>query len=349
MNGFLADVAAPLTVASIVLVAGLSTLLVVARQRRNRRETRQHADRIRLIAALKSGDLARVADVVQRAAGSARVREELVEALRITPSSLPGLWEVDGRDLAAACVEDIRRGDATARGLAAELLAQIGAEADLAEVNRVLRHDSDPEIRRVAARGLARRGDETAAWLLIDALVEEVLPFDRILEQLGHPYATATLVDALHLEQLRPVHADLADAIGLARDQRAVFAVARLLRDGDERERVKACRALGRIGRHEVVPMLVDALADPSKVVRAVAARSLGEIGDGRAVGALAERLGDASWWVRANAAESLRHSGAAGVAALTSALAHDDPRARDRAAEALALHHAAVGRRRAV
>jgi HEAT repeat protein len=127
-----------------------------------------------------------------------------------------------------------------------------------------------------------------------------------------------------------------------------VFAVARLLRDGDERERTKACRALGRIGRTEVVPFLIEALDDASSTVRAIAARALGDIGDDRCVPALGIHLTDRNWWVRANAAESLRRCGPRGILALQRALESDDPFARDRAAEVLALHAAAQGARAA-
>jgi HEAT repeat protein len=331
-----------------VVLAVLSTVLVAVRRRRARREEEQRAERGRLLTVLAAGDPRLVRHVVGRAAASESVRVQLLEALRIAPSTLPRVREVDTRELAAACRTDVLHRTAVRRGVGVELLAQVGSEEDLADVKRLLGSDRDPEVRRVAARGLARRGDEAAAWLLIDALVCKVLPLERVLEQLGHPFATRTVVDALHLEQLRPVHADLAEALGLARDERAVFAVARLLRDGTERERVKACRALGRIGRDEVVPMLVDALGDESEVVRAVAARALGEIADARAVPALARHLDDASWWVRANAGESLRWCGPEGIAALTDALDHPDPVARDRAEEALALHRAAGDDRKA-
>jgi HEAT repeat protein len=347
VNAFVAEVAAPLIAVSVLVLALLSTVLVAARRRRAYREDRRRADRALILAALTSGDARLVVHVVQQATASGAVREQLVEALRVAPSTLPRISEVDASGLAAVCVAETRHRNAVRRALGAELLAQVGSEAELADVTRLLHDDPDPEVRRVAARGLARRGDEAAAWRLITALVEAVLPPDRILEQLGHAFATPTLVDALHLEQLRPVHADLVEALGLARDQRAVFAVARLLRDGTERERIKACRALGRIGRDEVVPMLIEALSDASEVVRAVAARALGEIGDKRAVPKLAQHLADPSWWVRANAAEALRWCGPTGIAALTAALGHRSQLASARAAEALALHRAAAGRRR--
>jgi HEAT repeat protein len=334
-------------VLSALVLTVLSAVLVAVRRQRSRREARLRANRSALLAALTASELEPARDAVRRSSEGSAMRAQLVEALRIAPSTLPRVLEVGARDLASACTLDVRHRSPVRRGLGAELLAQIGSAVQLDEVDRLLRTDPDPEVRRIAARGLARRGDEAAAWMLIGALVAEALPQDRILEQLGHPFATPTLVDALHLEQLRPVHADLVEALGLARDQRAVFAVARFLRDGTERERIKACRALGRIGRDEVVPMLVDALSDGSEVVRAVAARALGEIEDDRAVPTLAHRLDDPSWWVRANAAEALRWCGPRGIEALTAALGHRSPLASARASEALALHRAAAGRRK--
>jgi HEAT repeat protein len=346
LNGFIANVAAPLTIVSLAVLVALSLLLVAERARRSGRERRQTTERLELVRLLEEPSAPDPAGLRLAVARRFATRAALIGILRRRPDLLGAVRAQGGEALAAAAIADTTHRDGGRRGAGVELLAQVGGEEQLQIVRGILHGDPDSEVRRCAARGLARRGDQAAAWLLIHALEAGVLPAERILEQLGHPFATEAATDALHLGQLRPVHADLAEALGLARDPRAVFAVARLLRGGNGRERVKACRALGLIGRPEVVPMLIEALVDSNPTVRAVAARSLGEIGDARGVAPLAACVDDHAWWVRANSAEALRHCGPDGVSALHRCLEHPHERVRDRAREALALHAAAVARR---
>ena len=160
-----------------------------------------------------------------------------------------------------------------------------------------------------------------AAWCLVGALHAELLPADRVLEQLGHPFAVHVLLDAFHVSELAAIRGDIADALGLARALPALHAIASLIRFGTERERIKACRALGRLARVEAVPLLLEALEDEAWVVRAQAALALGRIGDGRAVRPLEQALTDTAWWVRADAAEALRACGEPGREALRRAV----------------------------
>src|SRR6185437_14985142 len=128
-------------------------------------------------------------------------------------------------------------------------------------------------------------------------------------------------------------------------DGRGVAPLAVLVRTGDEEERLRACRALGRIGKPAVVPILREALADERWTVRAQAARALGGSTARDCIPDLELALADGAWWVRANAAETLRTAGTAGVAALERALRGDDLQAAERAREALGLVDAAAGR----
>ena len=142
---------------------------------------------------------------------------------------------------------------------------------------------------------------------------------------------------------------DIAEALGLAGSLPAAQAIARLAAGGCERDRIKACRALGRLADPLVVPLLIDALADEAWAVRAQAATALGACGHASAVAPLSHALADRNWWVRANSASSLRLCGAAGLAALrAAATSHPDRYARDRALEALALESARHAQRAA-
>lgn len=74
---------------------------------------------------------------------------------------------------------------------------------------------------------------------------------------------------------------------------------ATLERDGDDKARIAAAVALGRLADRRSVPALSHALSDRSAVVRAVAATALGHIGDPRAIPALEAALKDESLTVR--------------------------------------------------
>lgn len=335
-------VAVPLTVGSVVVLIALSILLVVARVRRDRREAVQRARRARVARALDSDDANAVLAVTLDAVADVETRCDLADALRDDPTRADAARRHAPRVLVALAIRDTRHHSAIRRALGAELVALLGRADDLPHVARVLHTEADRQARRVAARALSRRGDPAAARHLMDALVRESLPPDRIVEQLGKPFAVEPMVAALSSPVYAEVRPDLIAALGLARDPLSVLAVSRFVREGDRMERLRACRALGRLGRPEAVPLLIFAMGDASHTVRAMAAKSLGELADPRAVSVLAVSLRDTYWWVRANAAEALRRCGPAGVTALEQALHLDDRFARDRAAEALALHHAA-------
>ena len=67
----------------------------------------------------------------------------------------------------------------------------------------------------------------------------------------------------------------------------AAHALGGLVRFGNERERTKACRSLGRLGDPIVVPLLTRAMGDDSWVVRAQAATALGAAGGPEVLGEL--------------------------------------------------------------
>lgn len=74
----------------------------------------------------------------------------------------------------------------------------------------------------------------------------------------------------------------------------------------DEKARLAAVLALGKLKDPRAVPALIRALDDKSNVVRAVAATALGFAGDSRAEGPLTRKLNDADPTVRARAREAL-------------------------------------------
>jgi HEAT repeat protein len=214
--------------------------------------------------------------------------------------------------------------------------------------------DPDPDVRAAATQALACCGSEEAAWALLHALRVGHVPPERVVERLTGAWAASPLLQALREPSFLPVRAWLAEALGLAGDARAEPSLVDMLLHGAEEERIRACRALGRLSRPTSFAPLANALGDGSAAVRAQAARALADLGDPRSLKALVDLLDDDSWWVRARVADALRAIGRNGLAALAQAATeHPDLFARERAIEALGLEPAealaAVGAREAV
>jgi len=333
----------PLTEASALLLVVLTLVLLGLRVQRNRREVSGRRVRDGFASRIASRDPERFV-AVALACKRRGAREELAIVLdreQIDESQRDAMCQVlQAQGVTALLVHDLNDRRPAVRGVAALLLAGVRDHSHVADLARLL-SDSDPDVRQVAARALAREGSEAAAWQLIAALGLRSLPVPRVLEHLGQPYAMRPLIEALRVPELADIRPFLADALGMARRPEALYALAAVLRTGTDEERIAACRALGRLARIEVMPLLLAAMRDEVWAVRSQAAGALGRIGDPRAVPALAAALADGAWWVRANAGEALRRLGAPGILALEAALVHPDRFARDRARESLALAQA--------
>lgn len=339
----LSQILLPLTAASLALLAVLTCGLVCERVARNRRERQARLRRAHAAEVLARAEPGEIAELVTSSARSLSARGDLVDALALGGWSTGPVFA--GYDeLYRAAVRDVQHRDVARRAVGASLLGVIGGVDAVALLQQLMREDSDYELRLIAARALRIVGGDDAAWELVRGLRDDVLPRDRILEQLGRPFAAPALLQAMQIADFNAVRADLADALGLAAYTPAAHALSGLVRFGNERERTKACRALGRLGDPIVVPLLARAMDDDSWVVRAQAATALGACAQPSAVAPLARALSDQNWWVRANSASSLRQCGIAGLSALRyAATSNPDRYARDRALEALALEAASM------
>ena len=228
--------------------------------------------------------------------------------------------------------------DPARRGRAALALGALDAPEAPSVLEPLLR-DADYDVRHAAVRALALTRNEHAAWAYVRALRDGLLAPERVLEQLG-PWAAEAFSEACHIGELRPIRAVLAEGLGLCGDPHAGPALAAVLSRGDDEERVRACRAIGRTGDPRLGAYLTRALGDVEWIVRAQAAAALARLGgaDADAIELLESLLADPAWWVRANAAEALLAAGPNGIAALARAAHAADRFARDRAREALEL-----------
>jgi HEAT repeat protein len=333
--------------AALALLAGLVALVLAKRIARAAAEHRSRRRRRRWVTALGTGSvpglrMRELRALARRAARSRRAQEDLLAL--VSAGCLPprdARREPFQRALRRAGLQRALRrgcdsGDAVTRGRAALVWAGVGLPGAEPVIAR-LTSDPDPDVRAASAQALAACESEDAAWALIGAMSGEHLQPDRCAERLTGSWAVTPLLAALSDPGFQTVRPWLAEALGLTRDARAERPLMRLLAAGDEAERTRACRALGRLGLESSSGVLVRALSDPSAAVRAQAARGLAELRDGRSVYALVQLLADRSWWVRARASEALRALGAPGIAALRwCAAEHTDPYARERALEAL-------------
>jgi HEAT repeat protein len=331
---------APLAAASLVLLGlSLGCIALLAR-RRDRAERHAQLRRAALVDALSRGDLAAVAAHCRQA----RLYEAWCDDVRLVAAR--GLSAPERMLLARAAgesnlVQVLRRrlaGDSPAeRGHAAQLIAVLAQGGAARELEPLL-DDPDPDVRFATARAIGELESRDGARVLIRALGRSRIHPDRLLEQLARPSAVRELVLALAHADGETDRSLLAEALGLTRSVLGIPPLAALVREGDEEERLRACRALGRIGRPEVVALLVEGLADETWTVRAQAARALTGIADSASIPELEAALRDGAWWVRANAADALRLAGPAGIAALERATRSSSRFAAERAREALAL-----------
>jgi HEAT repeat protein len=338
VSDFLSQILLPLTLASSGLLILLTAALCAERCARNRRERLAGGRRRSYAELLAARQPREIGQLASRAACSYAARCDLVDALALTRWSTGPVFAGHGA-LWRSVERDAVDGDSARRAVGASLLGVIGGVEAATVLMRLMREDPDVELRLIAARALRVIGDDVAAWGLIRGLRDGVLPTARIVEQLGRPFAANALLEALRTDEFLDVRADIAEALGLAGALPAAQAIALIAGSGGERERLKACRALGRLGDPVVVPLLIRALDDEAWTVRAQAATALGACGHTSAVTPLVRSLADHNWWVRANSASSLRLCGVAGLNALREAATrHPDRYARHRAAEALAL-----------
>lgn len=213
-----------------------------------------------------------------------------------------------------------RRFGAVGRAQAAEVLGSTGGSLGTSDLVRLLR-DRDPEVRRVAARAIGRIGAASAAGDLLRVVAaKRDVPTSVVAQALlriGTPAQLALIAATRSPEDL--VRAVAIEILGLTR---AVSAGARiracLEADESTEVRVRAARALGRLGLPSALTPLLEATRRSRPVaLRTVATGALGELGDPRAVERLTRLLSDPPHRVASTAARSLMRIVPDGVRAL--------------------------------
>jgi len=202
-------------------------------------------------------------------------------------------------------------------------------------VNLVL-DDPDEQVATAAIRTLGDIGDEWAIEILVDALRRGRGPRSRVAAELE---ALAPMPGARLVPLLRDWNPSVRfwGATLLARyPDLAEPTLIALTWDPDPNVRAAAIETLGTRSSDEVGTALVAALDDPEWFVRVHAARAAGHVVGDTAAPSIARLLADRQWWVRTAAKDALRGLGTDAVPALLALLTHEDPFARNGAAEVL-------------
>jgi HEAT repeat protein len=202
-------------------------------------------------------------------------------------------------------------------------------------VRRVL-DDSDPKIAGAAIRTLGDIGDEWAIDLLVDALRRGRGQRSRVAAELERlaPLPGATLLPLLRDRNpnvrfwgatlLRP-YPELGEATLID-----------LTWDSDPNVRAAAVETLGTRSGPAVGAALLARLDDNEWFVRVHAARAAGHVLGVDAAPTITRHLAEERWWVRTAAKDALRGMGSEAVPSLVAVLGHEDPFARNGAAEVL-------------
>ena len=196
--------------------------------------------------------------------------------------------------------------------------------------------DPDPGTSAAAIRTLGDVGDDWAIDVLLDALRHGDGSRSRIASELERlaPAPGARLVPLLRngdpvvrfwgATLLRP-YPDLGEST-----------LIELTWDSNPNVRAAAVETLGTRHGKSVETALSARLDDSEWFVRVHAARAVGHVVGAEAAPSIARLLSDQRWWVRTAAKDALRGMGSDAVPSLLATLAHDDPFARNGAAEVL-------------
>ncbi len=246
------------------------------------------------------------------------------------------------RGVTARAVRDLRARSIVRRARAATLLGDLAHTAACPRLHELL-DDRSLDVRVASAQALGRVGDCSAAGPMLGKLAEnKKLPPHVVadaLVRLGPGIRGDLVAAAGHSEPL--VRAIAIEILGLIKAVGATEAVIEALRsDPSDEVRIRAARALGRIGMPTAVePLLTVVQAGELPALRAVAAGALGDLGAAEAAPGLAARLNDPAYHVAHNAARSLLRLGRDGEAALAeAAVGILGDRAASHAQEALAI-----------
>jgi HEAT repeat protein len=346
------------TVAAAAIVAiavgcgfllGLVAWAGVAGRRRSRQRWAQRENAVRhaLYRTLdEPGESARIVDDL--VAGDRKLLEAKARAI------LPALRGEDRETLARllesrGATEVARRKcrsrQATTRAAACQLLGDVGSSFAVLDIVPLL-DDHRAVVRVAAARALGRLGQPTGVVPLIGAVDRaNRLPVDVAADAIQQIRDwPVSLLDPCLFVPSEPTRALAVELLGRFQAVHSVNTVIDLLESDPATEvRVRAARALGRIGSPHAVQPLIGCVHNGPPALRAEAMAALGRLGAAAAVPTLRATMLDHSQRLSDVAAEALAAIAPQGVAVLESIADEHRHPAGDAARKALAARQAVV------
>lgn len=200
----------------------------------------------------------------------------------------------------------------------------------------LLRNTRAPiETRRAAAEYLAENPNNVALPVIIKALNDPDYPIRKSALAACDKMPSPLVVDALITVVRERTFSEREEAIrilGKIKDRRAVEPISESAVYSDWMSiRSEAAAALGKMGYHEAVPSLIEALDDFESPVRANAAEALGLLADERAIEPLIKTLQKETGWNIRHMANALVKIGEPAMKPLITILANPQENAENR------------------
>lgn len=230
-------------------------------------------------------------------------------------------------------------------GVKLERIKDVSPDERPALLANILRTDKDPNLRRVAAWGLAEHCETTAG---VEAL-SQALRRDsdvKVREMAGWALADArknsvavtALSEALRSDASVEVRAISAWSLGNIGDTDAMGPLTAALADAGKGVRARAAWAIGNIQPRQAPPAVVAMLRDSQPVMRQLAAWVLYQIEDPSTAGALNAALqAETNTELKMNFIQALAALGEKSVDAVKPLLLSSDPKIKSMAVRALA------------
>lgn len=239
--------------------------------------------------------------------------------------------------------ELIERDGCDGQLLAIEVLEALEERRALPALRRLMGEGSN-QVRVRAVLALGRMRDAEAVSPLCESLVlhPELWPAAvSALGQIGDPRANPALAALLGLpeaEKVKGLRQEIVLALANLRDPSVIPVLAEALRDPSYRVRAQAAESLGKLGWREAVPALIGALHDSRWQVATKAAAALGSLGEPAGIEPLIRTLAHENPELRVGVVQALGElGGAAALSALCRRFGDPEPRVRREAALAVA------------
>ena len=186
---------------------------------------------------------------------------------------------LESRGATEAARRQCRSRRATARAAACALLGDVGSSFAVLDLVPLL-DDPRPVVRTAAARALGRLGQPAGVIPLIGAAASKALPVDGAAEaihQIGD--WSVSLLHPCLADQCESTRALAVELLGQFHNLESVDAIVEILADDQSTAvRVRAARALGRIGSPRAIQPLIDCVASGPGAVKAEAIAALGKL-----------------------------------------------------------------------